>query len=188
MFDLQEFLSDCQTAVAADPSHRAAREIVSRAVSDPSAVLAGLGEPDSAGVVTLHHSDTLTVLNVVWGPLMTVPPHNHEMWAVIGVYGGREDNLFWRRRPAGDGPPIEAAGATSLGVGDVVPLGSDIIHSVTNPAEKLTGGIHVYGGDFFAAPRLEWDGETHLERRFDMDRTRRRFERSNLLQARGQAG
>ena len=26
-------------------------------------------------------------------------PHNHEMWAVIGVYTGREDNIFWRRIP-----------------------------------------------------------------------------------------
>jgi predicted metal-dependent enzyme (double-stranded beta helix superfamily) len=28
---------------------------------------------------------------------MMVMPHNHHMWAIIGVYGGREDNIFWRR-------------------------------------------------------------------------------------------
>ena len=27
--------------------------------------------------------------------------------------------------------------------------GADIIHSVTNPIPRLTGAIHVYGGDFF---------------------------------------
>jgi predicted metal-dependent enzyme (double-stranded beta helix superfamily) len=32
--------------------------------------------------------------NVVWAPKMTIMPHNHCMWAVIGVYTGREDNIF----------------------------------------------------------------------------------------------
>jgi len=27
---------------------------------------------------------------------MTIMPHNHRMWAVIGIYTGREDNIFWR--------------------------------------------------------------------------------------------
>jgi hypothetical protein len=35
-------------------------------------------------------------LNVVWGPRMTIMPHNHRMWTVIGIYTGREDNIFWR--------------------------------------------------------------------------------------------
>jgi hypothetical protein len=28
---------------------------------------------------------------------MTVMPHNHNMWAIIGIYTGREDNILWRR-------------------------------------------------------------------------------------------
>ena len=32
-------------------------------------------------------------------------------------------------------------------------LGDDVIHSVTNPREVLTGALHVYGGDFFDTPR-----------------------------------
>jgi predicted metal-dependent enzyme (double-stranded beta helix superfamily) len=40
-------------------------------------------------------------------------PHNHQMWAVIGVYTGREDNIFWRRIPGGGGR-LEAAGARAL--------------------------------------------------------------------------
>jgi len=27
---------------------------------------------------------------------MTIMPDNHRMWAVIGIYTGREDNIFWR--------------------------------------------------------------------------------------------
>jgi predicted metal-dependent enzyme (double-stranded beta helix superfamily) len=106
-------------------------------------------------------------------------PHNHLMWAVIGIYTGREDNIFWRRLAGEDGGRIEAAGAKSLGERDVEPLGRDIIHTVTNPLPRLTGAIHVYGGDFFAAKRSEWDPETLLERPFDMDKNLRLFEQAN---------
>ncbi len=66
MFDLDRFIADCQAAVAADSSHRAVRDVAVRAVADPSAVLARLGEPTRAGIDGLHRSDNLVVLNVVW--------------------------------------------------------------------------------------------------------------------------
>ena len=184
MFDLDRFVAECREAVRADPSHKAVREIVARAVSDPAAVLAGLGEPARAEVQKLYNGPDLTVLNVIWGPRMTIMPHNHLMWAVIGVYTGREDNIFWRRLPGGEGGRIEAAGAKSLGAGDAEPLGRDIIHSVTNPVARLTGAIHVYGGDFFAVTRSEWDPEQLSERRYDVEKNMRLFEEANAVSAR----
>ena len=180
MFDLGQFTADCCAALKADPSHKLVREVVARAVSDPAAVLKGLGEPERAGIRKLYHAADLTILNVVWAPMMTVMPHNHQMWAVIGIYTGREDNVFWRRLPQERGR-VEAAGARALSVGDAEPLGHNIIHSVTNPIPRLTGAIHVYGGDFFGAERSEWDSETLLEGRFDAERQMRRFERANEL-------
>jgi hypothetical protein len=47
------------------------------------------------------------------------------------------------------------------------------------PIDKLTGAIHIYGGDFFAAERSEWDSLTLLEHRSDGERTRRVFEEAN---------
>ena len=179
MFDLDRFIADCRDAVAGDASHKAAREVVACAVSDPAAVLAGLGEPKRAGVEPLYRSETLTILNVVWGPRMTIMPHNHLMWAVIGIYTGREDNIFWRRLPDAEAGLIEAAGAKSLGVRDTEPLGRDIIHTVTNPLPRLTGAIHVYGGNFYGVTRSEWDPETLTERRYDMEKNVRLFEEAN---------
>jgi len=175
MFDVERFVEDCKAAVAEDDSHKAVREILARAVSEPEQVLAGVGEPKEAGFQKLLHRDDLTILNVVWAPLMTLLPHNHNMWAVIGVYTGREDNIFWRR----NGAIIEAAGATALAVKDAEPLGRDIVHSVTNPIEKLTGAIHIYGGDFFAEPRSEWDPETLTERPYDIEANIKRFRDAN---------
>jgi predicted metal-dependent enzyme (double-stranded beta helix superfamily) len=177
MFDLDRFVADCRAALAADRSHKFVREVVARAVSDPGGVLKALGEPKSAGLNKLYQSNDLTVLNVVWAPMMTLVPHNHSMWAVIGIYTGREDNIFWRRVPGGK---LEAAGAKALSERDSEPLGHDIIHSVTNPIPRLTGAIHVYGGDFFnPTGRSEWNPETLLEEPWDAQRAIRRFEEAN---------
>ena len=132
-----------------------------------------------AGVEALYRGADLTILSVVWAPRMTIMPHNHLMWAVIGIYTGREDNIFWRRLPGETGGKIEAAGAKSLGARDAEPLGHDIIHTVTNPLSRLTGAIHVYGGDFFAVSRSEWDPENLLERRYDTEKAMRLFAEAN---------
>jgi predicted metal-dependent enzyme (double-stranded beta helix superfamily) len=179
MLDLDRFFADCRAAVAAESSHRLVREVVARAVSDPDAVVAALGEPTRAGINVIYRTPNLTVLNLIWGPGMTIMPHDHRMWAVIGIYTGREDNVFWRRLPADADREIEAASARSLCRGDCTPLGSDIIHSVTNPIPRLTGAIHVYGGDFLEQERSEWDPETLHERPYDVARARQLFEASN---------
>ncbi|MEM7172392.1 MAG: hypothetical protein AAF530_19650 [Pseudomonadota bacterium] len=179
MFDLERFVEDCKAAVAEDPTHKAAREVVARAVDDPAGVLNGLGEPSRATVERLYVSDSLTVLNVIWGPMMTLMPHNHEMWAVIGMYTGREDNIYWRRLKDDPQGRIEAAGAQAMQVKDASPLGPDIIHSVTNPIDKLTGAIHVYGGNFFEVHRSEWDPLELTEGDYNMEKNLALFEASN---------
>ncbi|SIO43346.1 Predicted metal-dependent enzyme of the double-stranded beta helix superfamily [Bradyrhizobium erythrophlei] len=178
MFEVDQFVADCRTAFAEDPTHKSVREVLARAVSNPVGVLKGLGEPKRAEIRTLFHSPSLTIINVVWAPMMTVMPHNHRMWAVIGIYSGREDNIFWRR--VRETPnKIEAVGAKALCEGSAEPLGTDIIHSVLNPIDRLTGAIHIYGGDFFGAERSEWDSLTLLEHHSDGERTRRMFEEAN---------
>jgi predicted metal-dependent enzyme (double-stranded beta helix superfamily) len=178
MFDIEEFVAECHAARERDRSSASIREVVARAVSEPSAVMRALGEPERAQIQRVYHSPDLTILNVTWAPKMTLFPHNHDMWAVIGIYSGREDNIFWRRLPS-DSRRVEAAGAKSLCDKDSVQLGSDIIHSVTNPIGRLTSAIHVYGGDFFNANRSEWDPESLLERPCDPERIVQIFEEEN---------
>ncbi len=168
MFNLEKFVEDCKSAVEQDPTHCGVAEVVDRAFSDPSAVTTALGEPTKSGIIPIYSSPELTIVNVIWKPSMTIQPHNHEMWAVIGIYQGREDNIYWRRIKDDPDGHIEAAGAQALCTGDSAPLGKDIIHSVTNPIPKLTGAIHIYGGDFFEAERSEWDAEHLTERPYDM--------------------
>ena len=186
MFVLDRFIEDCRQAVAQDSSHKSVRDVVERAVSDPGAVFGALGEPTRAGSTVLYRSDELTILNLVWAPWMTLRPHNHRIWAVIGIYGGAEDNVFWRRIETEDGPRIEAAGAKAMRVKDACAMGAEIIHSVTNPTAKLTSALHVYGGDFYRDDRSEWDAEHLVEKPFDFETSKRLFAEYNARLAAAQ--
>jgi predicted metal-dependent enzyme (double-stranded beta helix superfamily) len=171
MLQKDHFIQDCIDNVA--QGQGAIREIVQQVLCDCGNVINWFGEPAHAGINTLYRSRELTIINFVWAPYMSLMPHNHNMFAVIGIYAGREDNIFWRRTP----DSIEAAGAKTLGPGEVATLGQDIIHSVFNPISKMTSALHVYGGDFFEPeePRREWDPETLTERPYDVEHARRLF-------------
>jgi predicted metal-dependent enzyme (double-stranded beta helix superfamily) len=178
MFDLDQFIADLRDTLA-DRSRQATEEVVARAVADPASLFRCLGEPDKAGINVLYHAPDLTVLNLAWGPRQMTLPHDHRLWAVIGMYGGREDNMFWRRVPEAARHQIELAGGRALGSGDVELLGKDVIHSVCNPLGKISGAIHVYGGDFFAVQRSQWRPETLQEEPYDAKLAARGFEDAN---------
>jgi predicted metal-dependent enzyme (double-stranded beta helix superfamily) len=101
--------------------------------------------------------------------------------AVIGIYEGREDNVYWRRIKDDPQGRIEAAGAKDLGKGDVVPLGADIIHSVFNPVRNFSGALHIYGGNFFEKPRSEWDPEARTEQAYNLEANMAHFAEENAL-------
>ena len=175
MFELEGFTASCRDALREKDSHAAVREIVAEAVSQPQQILRSLGEPTLSAIQTLYRSESLTILNVLWGPGMSLYPHDHRMWAVIGIYSGREDNSFYRRSESG----LMVLGGKTLDITDTIPLGAVVIHSVTNPLDHITAAIHVYGGDFFAVARSEWDPRTFEERPYNIEHAREVFEQAN---------
>ena len=179
MVDLDTFVENCKAALADDDPTAKVEALVRDAIADPEGLHNAFGQRITGKSLRdriLYHDDELTVLQVATVPGLQSPVHNHNMWAVIGVYTGREDNIFWRRVADAEDGYIEAAGAESLGLKDATSLGRDIIHSVTNPLSKLTGAIHIYGGDFFRIDRSEWDPESHTERAYDMKKNLRLLE------------
>jgi predicted metal-dependent enzyme (double-stranded beta helix superfamily) len=174
MFDVDAFVGDCIAASHETEPRRAVKEVLDRAVSTPDDVAAVL-VPDRAAITPLHVSRELTVLEVVWAPGMTLGPHDHRMWAAIGIYAGGEDNAFYRR----SGPSLVESGGRELKPRDVCLLGDDAIHAVTNPTSEHAGAIHVYGGDFFATPRSEWTGPPWQEEPYDVERVLALFEAAN---------
>jgi predicted metal-dependent enzyme (double-stranded beta helix superfamily) len=172
---MDEVVADCVEALAEPDPRGAVREVLTRLVTD-RALTEGRDE-FTVGLHVLYRSHDLTVLNVIWPPLMTLFPHDHRMWAAIGIYGGREENAFYRR----DGDAVVPSGGRELADGAVLLLGDDVIHSVHNPARSAyTGAIHVYGGDFVGTPRSQWEPTTLTEQPYDLELVRGEFDRAEL--------
>lgn len=175
-FNLDNFVVDCMLANQGPDAQLAVLEVLQKAVKDHKRVLSSFEPLQRAGITPIHRSEDLTIFSAVWTPQMNLMPHNHLMWANIGIYSGREDNIFWGRDDQG----ISANRAEALFEGDAAQLPTDTIHSVTNPLLRFTGGIHIYGGDFFNTTRTQWNPETLDEELSDGDAIRGMFERENI--------
>jgi len=173
--DIDRFIADCVAASEETNAQSAVNEVLARTVATPNDVLAALGKPENAGHTVLLRSPTLTILVATWTPQMNLMPHNHLMWANIGIYTGREDNILWESTPDG----LKACRAEALFARDTAMLPEDVVHSVTNPLQRFTGGIHIYGGDFFDTPRSQWNPETLEEEPSDGETIRKMFQREN---------
>jgi len=173
MFELESLVADLQTAIRDSSPQLAVREVVSRAMALPfDELLRALGPCDEADLRPLFRSSELTLLKVTWSPGLAIWPHDHGTWAVIGIYGGVEENRYFRRVPTG----LEHAGDKSLVKGDAALVGHQLIHAVKNPRDVPTATIQVYAGDFFTAPRSEWDEASGRESPSSGERTRALFE------------
>jgi predicted metal-dependent enzyme (double-stranded beta helix superfamily) len=175
MFDTERFIAECRSALHETSPQEAIREIVQRTVPDNAGLIRALGTPRRSEIVTLHQSPELTILNIIWGPGMTIYPHDHRMWAVIGVYEGREDNAFFKRTANG----LVRASARQLEAGEVARLGAETVHAVTNSLGRFTGALQIYGGDFFNVSRSEFDPDTLEERPFDVEKAKAVFLAAN---------
>lgn len=163
-----KLVEECIAASEEADALLAVRDVLERFVAAP----AGLAEPVT-GLTFLHRSPTLTVIDVVWPPGIRLFPHDHRMWAAIGIFGGQEDNEFFRR---GEGGGLVSSGGRELFERDVLLLGDDAIHAVSNPsARSYTRAIHAYGGDFVETPRSQWDAAGSAEAPFSMESLRAEF-------------
>jgi predicted metal-dependent enzyme (double-stranded beta helix superfamily) len=173
VLDVEQFVAECRASLAEPEPRLAVSDLLERTVDRSSGVEEAL-PAKRAELATLHHSPDLTVLKVVWAPGMSIWPHDHQMWAAIGIYAGQEDNTFYRRFEG----RLEPRRTRELSANQVVLLGDDAIHAVHNPLGTCTGAIHVYGGDFFNRDMTQWDPET-LEQRPDAKSPASFFEEAN---------
>ena len=176
LIEMQKFIEACIEANKEASPQEAVKEVLEEAISNPGAMLKAIGEPTEAGLKVFLRSADLTIFAASWTPQMNLMPHNHLMWANIGIYTGREDNILWKRN---DQSRLEAHEATCLFAGDVAALNERAIHSVTNPLTRFTGGLHIYGGDFFATERSQWDPESLTEQPSNGEVIREIFKQAN---------
>lgn len=152
MFELPRFIADLRRAATEPDPAAAIRRMMAAALAEPAAVAAGL--PDGPeDEVLLHADDAVTLYDVRLAPGMLYPAHEHGMAAVIGLYRGREVNVFYRETAAGT---VDEAARREVGAGEVLPLGRDVIHAVANPDATRSGALHAYLGDLTRVDRRLW--------------------------------
>jgi predicted metal-dependent enzyme (double-stranded beta helix superfamily) len=163
-----EFIAQCVGTVTTDQELSATREVMERALHDQS--IARELSLD-AGVRILHSSKDLTILHVVMSERPVGAgdpiPHNHSMWAMIGVTHGNEYNQLFRR--AAD--TIKPSSEHVIDAGSVFFLDEDAIHAVKNPStDHVSSALHVYGGDLLNASKTMWCEPDLSELPFDLFR------------------
>jgi predicted metal-dependent enzyme (double-stranded beta helix superfamily) len=161
MTSVDDLVEECRKA--ASESVLAVKEVVERATYES---VDGLS--DKAGIRVLSCDASLTVAHVVIpAGLPKSLPHNHRMWAVIGMEKGREANEFYRR----SGDTLEESGGRVVEAGEVLALGPEVIHRVQNPlAHGSSSALHVYGGDLLTVARSMWTKPGWHEEQFDEGR------------------
>jgi predicted metal-dependent enzyme (double-stranded beta helix superfamily) len=160
--DLDQLIIDCRAALSEDRPQAALREVLRRVVSRPGPLMDALPATRQQGVV-VHVADDLTIFQLVNAGGFKLYPHNHGSWSACAFYAGREHNTFWRRTTRG----LQKASTKEYGEGDVVIMGTDVVHSIHNPLATTNAALHVFAGNPFATPHQQWDAETLQEAPFD---------------------
>jgi len=160
MVDLDAFVEDCKAVLNADDTTAKIEALIRNAIADPEGLHSAFGDRITGKSLRdriVFHDEELTVLQVATVPGLQSPVHNHNMWAVIGVYDGEEYNAFFEES---DGA-IKQAGEKHLRAGDVAVLRPDTIHAINNPIERKSNAIHVYGGNLVTREgRSMWNPHT----------------------------
>lgn len=165
---LDAFVAHCLTVVDGPDPGAAVATALEPLVADPEALAAQIEarRPEGGGAAVVHRSDALTVLGLEVAAGFVSPPHNHTIWAVVGIYDGNEDNVFYRRTATG----IEETGRAVLPTGGCLALPPDAVHRIANSGTATMKALHVYGGDLFATSRSQWDDVTGEEQPFGTKR------------------
>ena len=139
-FDIDEFIM-CMRKAATDPSPaKAIRVEMDRYFENPEAIRLAMPAFDTDEEI-LFEDDTLTISYCRFRPNYTIPPHDHQTSALIGVYEGQERNSFFST--AGD-DFITKGKSVDLKAGDVLSMGPHAIHTVECIGSTPSYSIHVY--------------------------------------------
>jgi predicted metal-dependent enzyme (double-stranded beta helix superfamily) len=153
---VERFVARCVDAVAGPHAAGAIERDLRQLVARPDHVLRAL-PGDGAEETVLHRSPTLTVVRVDGPPGLAFPPHDHRMPALVGILAGEETNTYYRVGDDG----LRTTRAARVARGDVLRLGADVVHAISNAGADRSIGIHVYLGDLFGTARSIWHPDTH---------------------------
>ena len=165
---LEQLVVDCQAVAGGPDSQEEVQAVLAVAVKRPEVgeAVAGYEGIQSLEDLAFHRSTSLTLLAAALPPGFSAAPHNHDLWSVVGVCRGREDNQFFER----DGQGLKEVGEASVVGPGVLANDPEVIHAIHNPLDTPLLALHAYGGDLLSTPRSNWDPETREEIPFDWEK------------------
>jgi len=163
-------IDQCQRALDSADPQKTTEAVLLAAARDAGIADAVAARTEYASLedLAILRSDELTLLAGSLPPGFSAGPHNHNLWSVVGVCRGQEDNQFFVR----DGNGLKRVGEVSVVGPGVLANAADVIHAISNPLDMPLLVLHAYGGDLFATPRSNWDADTHEEHVFDWQNVR----------------
>lgn len=162
-FEVESFVQDMRDIAANADAARNLRAYMDRIFTDPSSIEAAF-EGSQPGDIILFEDDSVSVWRTSFQPGVSVPAHDHQLSAVIGVYHGEERNDFFEADPSGG---VRRSSDVLLGIGDVLSIGPNAIHSVTCVSQAPCLGLHVYLGNLTDVKRTLFDIDNRTSMPFD---------------------
>lgn len=162
-FTPESFVQDMRTISAGANAARELRAYMDGLFAAPETIAAAF-TASPAGDIILFEDETVSVWRTSFDPGVSVPAHDHQLSAVIGVYQGSERNDFFESDPSGG---LQRSSHVDLGIGDVLSIGPSAIHSVTCISEMPCLGLHVYLGNLTKVSRTLFDIDNNQAMPFD---------------------
>lgn len=170
-FDIETLVARLRSVARQPDAARRVRDLLDATMADPHGVAAGMPTFPEDDVI-LYEDDSISIWHSRFQPGVSVPPHDHQMSATIGVYQGSERNDFFENDPDGG---IRRSSETILAPGDVLSIGPNAIHAVTCVSEIPCCGIHVYLGNLTEVERSLFDVQNDEKMAFIYDNYQRLF-------------
>ena len=171
-FDRDGFIESCVAALSETEPIESMRELVLRAIREPSALDEAFPvpvDPDDDGV--LYQAPELFITSAMFPRSFRTGIHDHGVAAVVGLWAGYEDNFLFHRLPHG----LQSDGVTRVQAGETLLLSADAIHDVHSPVSTWSAALHVYLGDIVTLERHSWTDAAAQPSRFDGDDLEQRW-------------
>lgn len=169
-FQLPAFIDQCRHAAALDDkieAHKAIVNIMETVFSDPQSVLENMPSIDKDEEILYEASDC-QVWYCGFGSGVHIPPHDHGCYACIGCFEGCEVNHMYSHTAGTDSLVFDST--VRLGVGGVLQIAPDDIHSVESAPGQRSKCLHVYLGNLSTVRRHLFDWRTGQKIPFSLEK------------------
>lgn len=168
-FNLNQLLDELRVAAVGADAESAVYSLLKHAMQHTDRVLKGMPDFEDNDTI-LFEDEAVSIWHCRFDPGYTVPAHDHQMFAIIGIYQGTEKNELYKQLADGQ---LAKEKEIILNGGDVLQIAASDIHAVSCVGEVPCCGVHVYLGCLTTVDRLLFDVGNGNEMKFTDDNYQR---------------